>query len=105
MTGSEGSDITQLWQKAVQEYEKTTGRNLQLGGFRSMDEVMEGTEGQMIKFKDFRDNRGKASKVRTALKNNMWLIQKIVNTIQVVGNTASVSSIMANILTAPLTTH
>ncbi|KAJ5175269.1 uncharacterized protein N7482_001146 [Penicillium canariense] len=88
-TGQAASDLAQLWQEAVQAYEKETGKSLQLGHFRSMDDVMSGTESLSQKFKDFRDDKSKVSKVRTAFKNNMWLIQKIVNTVQVVGNVAS----------------
>lgn len=85
------SDLAQLWQEAVDDYEKKTGKRLQSGKFRSMDEVMGGTEDLSNKFKGFRDDKSKVSKVRTAFKNNMWLIQTIVNTIQTVGNAASVS--------------
>lgn len=85
------SDLAQLWQAAVEDYEKTTGKSLRLGQFGSMEEVIGGTESLSNKFKGFRDDKSKVSKVRTAFKNNMWLIQTIVNTIQTVGNAASVS--------------
>lgn len=90
MTTQPASDLSQLWQAAVEDYEKTTGKSLQLGQFRSMEEVIGGTEDLSNKFKSFRDDKSKVAKVRTALKNNMWLIQTIVNTIQTVGNAASV---------------
>ncbi|QKX60583.1 uncharacterized protein TRUGW13939_07728 [Talaromyces rugulosus] len=89
MTTPAASDLAQLWQAAVQDYEKTTGKSLRLGQFRSMEEVIGGTEDLSNKFKGFRDDKSKVAKVRTAFKNNMWLIQTIVNTIQTVGNTAS----------------
>jgi hypothetical protein len=85
------SDLAQLWQAAVQDYEKRTGKSLQLRQFRSMEEVIGGTEDLSNKFKGFRDDKSKVAKVRTAFKNNMWLIQTLVNTMQTVGNTASVS--------------
>ena len=90
-TGEVESDLAQLWQAAVEDYEKTTKKSLRLEQFRSMDAIMSGTEGLSNKFKDFRDDKSKVAKVRTALKNNMWLIQKIVNAVQVVGGVASVS--------------
>ncbi|PYI26439.1 hypothetical protein BP00DRAFT_430361 [Aspergillus indologenus CBS 114.80] len=86
---AEASDLAQLWQGAVEDYEKRTGKNLRLGQFRSMNEVMTGTEGLATRFKDFRDDKSKMAKVRTALKNNMWIIQKVVNTIQTVGTAVS----------------
>ncbi|KIM98745.1 hypothetical protein OIDMADRAFT_57090 [Oidiodendron maius Zn] len=88
-TGEVESDLAQLWQAAVEDYEKTTKKSLRLEQFRSMDAIMNGTEGLSNKFKDFRDDKSKVAKVRTALKNNMWLIQKIVNAVQVVGGVAS----------------
>ena len=87
---AEASDLAQLWQGAVEDYEKRTGKNLKLGQFRSMNDVMTGTEGLATRFKDFRDDKSKMAKVRTALKNNMWIIQKVVNTIQTVGTAVSV---------------
>jgi hypothetical protein len=84
------SDIAQLWQAAIQDYEKVTGKSLQLGQFRNMDEVMAGTESLSKNFTEFRRDQSKMAKIRTALKNNMWLIQGIVDTVQTVGNAASV---------------
>lgn len=88
------SDLAQLWQAAIQDYEKTTGKSLLLARqFGSMEQVMGATEELSNKFKGFRDDKSKVSKVRTAFKNNLWLIQTVVNTIQTVGNAASVSFI------------
>jgi hypothetical protein len=91
VTGEAGSDLAQIWRAAVEDYEKMTGKSLRLEHSRSMDEIMNETEGLSNKFKDFRDDKSKVAKVRTALKNNMWLIKKIVNAVQVVGGAASVS--------------
>ncbi|KAL2832928.1 prion-inhibition and propagation-domain-containing protein [Aspergillus cavernicola] len=82
MTEAASRDLAQLWQAAVEDYEKRTGKSLQLRLSRSMTEVMDGMEGLSNKFKDFRDDRSKVAKVRTAFKANMWLIQNIVNTVQ-----------------------
>jgi hypothetical protein len=90
VTNEAGSDLAQLWRAAVEDYEKKTGKSLRLDQFRSMDAVMNGTESLSNKFKDFRDDKSKLAKVRTALKNNMWLIQKIVNAVQTVGGAAAV---------------
>lgn len=90
MASNGGSSVAQLWQDAIAEYENATGKNLRLGQFKSMDEVMAGTEGLSNNFSNFRSDKSKVSKMRTAFKNNMWLIQDIVNTIQSVGNAASV---------------
>jgi hypothetical protein len=91
-SSSSRATIAQIWEESIEEYEKATGKSLRLGKFKSMDEIMAGTEDLSSKFKDFRSDESKVTKVRTALKNNMWLIQRVVNTVQSVGNAASVSS-------------
>ncbi|PGH06953.1 hypothetical protein AJ80_08085 [Polytolypa hystricis UAMH7299] len=86
---AQASDIAQLWRRAVEEYEKRTKKSLHLAQFSNIDQIMKGTEGLSNEFKDFRHDRSKTDNVRTALKNNLWLIQKVVNTLEVVGNAAS----------------
>ncbi|KAL2866935.1 prion-inhibition and propagation-domain-containing protein [Aspergillus lucknowensis] len=88
-TSSEVSDLAQLWRSAVQEYEQRTKKSLHLAQFRTMEQVMKGTEGLSNNFKEFRHDKSKTDNVRTAFKNNMGLIEKVVNTIQVVGGAAS----------------
>ncbi|KAB8227377.1 prion-inhibition and propagation-domain-containing protein [Aspergillus alliaceus] len=85
----QASDIAQLWQRAVEDYEKRTKKSLHLAQFSNIDQVMKGTEGLSNEFKDFRHDRSKTDNVRTALKNNLWLIQKVVNTVETVGSAAS----------------
>jgi len=92
---SNESEITQLWQAAILDYEQATGKSLKLAQFANMDEIMAGTENLSNNFKDFRSDNSKVTKMRTAFKNNMWLIQNVVNTVQNVGNAASVSLNMA----------
>lgn len=86
----QASDLAQLWQSAVEDYEKRTKKSLRLAQLSNIDQIMKGTEGLSDEFKDFRHDRSKTDNMRTAFKNNLWLIQKIVNTVQVVGNAASV---------------
>ncbi|QKX53640.1 uncharacterized protein TRUGW13939_00719 [Talaromyces rugulosus] len=85
----ETSDIARLWQQAVEDYEKRTNKSLHLSQFSSIDQIIKGTEGLSNEFKDFRHDPSKTDNVRTALKNNLWLIQKVVNTVEVLGNAAS----------------
>lgn len=94
MDAGQTSDIAQLWQSAVEDYEKRTGKSLHLAQFSNIDQIMKGTEGLSNEFKDFRHDRSKTDNVRTALKNNLWLIQKVVNTVEVVGSAASVCSLI-----------
>lgn len=89
LDAAQASDIAQLWQLAVEDYEKRTKKSLHLAQFSNIDQVMKGTEGLSNEFKDFRHDRSKTDNVRTAFKNNLWLIQKVVNTLEVVGNAAS----------------
>ncbi|GAB1210827.1 hypothetical protein APSETT445_009625 [Aspergillus pseudonomiae] len=56
----------------------------------NMEEAMSGTESLSQNFTTFRSDQSKMAKVRIAFKNNMTLIQRIVNTVQTVGNAASV---------------
>lgn len=86
------SDLAQLWQKAIDEYETKTKKSLRIAPGRSMEEILKRTEVETGNFKAFRHDGGKADKVRTAFKNNMWLIQKVVNTIEIVGAAASAST-------------
>ncbi|PYH87470.1 hypothetical protein BO71DRAFT_367260 [Aspergillus ellipticus CBS 707.79] len=88
-TATTPTDLATLWQTAVVDYEHRTGKSLRVGSYRSMDEAVRGTEGLAQKFKDFRNDATKIAKVRVALKNNMWLIQKIVTTVQTVGTSVS----------------
>ncbi|KAJ5982801.1 hypothetical protein N7451_012901 [Penicillium sp. IBT 35674x] len=83
------SDLAQLWQRAVEDYEKRTKKSLHLAQFSTVDQIMKGTEGLSSDFKDFRHDWSKTDNVRTALKNNLWLIQKVVDTVEVVGSAAS----------------
>jgi hypothetical protein len=84
------TDLALLWETAVEDYERRTKKSLKMGPWRSMDEVIQGTENHVNNFKDFRNSGTKVDKVRTAFKNNLWLIQKVVNTIQIIGSTAAV---------------
>ncbi|KAI9039277.1 prion-inhibition and propagation-domain-containing protein [Aspergillus affinis] len=89
IAAGQASDLVQLWQRAVEDYEKRTKKSLHLAQFSNMGQIMKGTEGLSNEFKDFRHDRSKTDNVRTALKNNLWLIQKVVNTVEVVGTAAS----------------
>lgn len=86
----EASDLAQLWQRAVEDYEKRTKKSLHLAKFSNIDQIMKGAEGLSNEFKDFRHDRSKTDNVRTALKNNLFLIEKVVKTVEVVGSAASV---------------
>jgi hypothetical protein len=90
MTEKATSDLAQVWQVAVEEYEKATGQSLRMGMFNGMEDVLNRTEEIFMNFKHFREDKSKLAKVRCALKNNMCLIQNIINTVQNVGNAASV---------------
>jgi hypothetical protein len=86
-----GSDLAQLWEKAIDEYEKKTKKSLKRSPVRSMEEVIKSTEEETKGFKAYRHDGGKADKIRTAFKNNMGLIQKVVGAVQILGNAAAVS--------------
>jgi hypothetical protein len=85
------TELADLWAAAVDDYERRTKRSLRLGSWGSMDAVIQGTEIEKKKLKDFRHDGGKVDKVRTAFKNNLWLIQSVVNVVQIAANAASVS--------------
>ncbi|KAJ5657817.1 uncharacterized protein N7484_001466 [Penicillium longicatenatum] len=85
----QASDLAQLWQSAVEDYEKRTKKSLRLAQFSNINQIMKGTEGLSDEFKDFRHDRSKTDNVRTAFKHNLWLIQKVLDTVKVVGTVAS----------------
>ncbi|KAL4860369.1 hypothetical protein BDV12DRAFT_205149 [Aspergillus spectabilis] len=85
----QASNLAQLWQSAVKDYEKRSKKSLQPTQFRNIDQIMKGIEGLSTNFKEFRHDRTKTGNVRTAFKNNLWLIQRVVNTVHVVGDAAS----------------
>ncbi|KAJ5933227.1 heterokaryon incompatibility protein s [Penicillium verrucosum] len=89
LDAEQASDIAKLWQRAVEDYEKRTKKSLHLAQFSNIDQIMKDTEGLSNEFKDFRHDRSKTDNVRSAFKNNLWLIQKVVDTVGVVGIAAS----------------
>ncbi len=86
----ETSDLARLWESAVVSYEQRTKNSLRLAPFRSIEEVMKGTDNLSNQFKDFRNDKSKTAHVRTVFKNNLGLIGKVVTTVQIVGGAASV---------------
>jgi hypothetical protein len=90
INAGQASDLAHLWHSAVEDYERNTKKSLRLAQSTNIDQIMNGTEGLSNQFKDFRHDRSKTDNVRTAFKNNLWLIQKVVDTVQVAGNAASV---------------
>jgi hypothetical protein len=51
------SDLAQLWQSAVEDYEKRTKKSLRLAQLSNIDQIKEGAEGLSNQFKYFRDDR------------------------------------------------
>ncbi|KAF2813896.1 uncharacterized protein BDZ99DRAFT_516530 [Mytilinidion resinicola] len=92
MESKEESDLAAIWSAAVREYEKRTGKSMdpRFVIFKSMDEVMKGTEKESQSFGGFRHDGSKVDKVRAAFGNNLGTIQKVLNGIQTVGNVAAV---------------
>jgi hypothetical protein len=88
---SEASDLSAMWAKAVEDYEKKTKKSLRLASGRSMAEVMASTEVETNNFNNFRHSGSNVDKVRTAFKNNLGIIQKVVSGIEILGAAASVS--------------
>ncbi|KAL6806052.1 prion-inhibition and propagation domain-containing protein [Trichoderma sp. SZMC 28012] len=83
-------DLTQLWLNAVVDYEKKTKKSLQ--GTRptnNMQLMMEDIENG---FQEFRHDRSKLDRMRIVFKDNLRLIQKVVNTVEVAGNVTSTFS-------------
>lgn len=84
------SDLADLWAAAVEDYERRTKKSLRMGSWGSMEEVIQGTEVEKKKLLNFRHDGTKVDKVRTAFKNNLWLIQKVVTFVNIAANTAAV---------------
>ncbi|KAH6609879.1 hypothetical protein Trco_003225 [Trichoderma cornu-damae] len=79
-------DLAHLWRSAVEDYEKRTKKSLRLEQISNIDLVMKRTE---TGFKEFRHDRSKVDKVRTVFRNNMGVIQKVVNAVQMAGSASS----------------
>ena len=86
------TDLAKLWQEAVAEYQETAHKKLDylVGPWQSVEDIENRTTALMGKFKKFREGDPKMSRVRGLFMENMWLIRRTVNAVQVIGNTASV---------------
>jgi hypothetical protein len=87
--GEDATDLGALWTQAVEAYQKKTGLDLKLDNVRTMQDVMNATEGQMKKFGGFRNSETKVGKVRHAFGSQIGNMQKVMNGIQMVGQAAS----------------
>ncbi|PON28482.1 hypothetical protein TGAM01_v202976 [Trichoderma gamsii] len=83
----QASDIAQLWQNAVEDYEKRTKKSLHGGQSDNIELLMDKMENR---FKEFRHDKSKPDKVRNAFRNNLSLIQKMANAVQIAGGATSV---------------
>lgn len=90
------SDIASLWNEAVADFKDSThGIDLSKWQFKSMDEAMANARQEANKFDNFRHDKGKVDKVRTAFGKNIDLIQKIVNGAKMAADAAAVSNAKA----------
>lgn len=87
---NEASDLAKLWSEAIRNYEKKTNQPLRLDAMNNLDEVMKGTEKEIKGFDKFRHDKGKTDKVRSAFKDNLGWIQKVVKAAEAVGKAAGV---------------
>lgn len=81
-------DLSQIWQNAVADYEKKTKKSLQ--GTRPTDNMQSMMENLENGFQEFRHDRSKLDRMRNVFKDNLRLIQKVVNTVEVAGSVTSV---------------
>lgn len=88
---NQASELSKLWSEAIQTYEKKTKKTLRLDQMSNLDEVIKGTERETNGFSKFRHDKGKTDKVRSAFKDNLGWIQKVVKVAEVVGKAAGVS--------------
>ncbi|KAL6830555.1 prion-inhibition and propagation domain-containing protein [Trichoderma sp. SZMC 28015] len=85
------ADLTQLWLNAVAGYEKKTKKSLQksLQGTRPTNNMQSMMENLENGFQEFRHDRSKLDRMRNVFKDNLWLIQKVVDTVEVAGSVTS----------------
>lgn len=83
----QASDTAQLWRNAVEDYEKRTKKSLHGAQSSNIELIMEKMENR---FQEFRHDKLKADKVRNAFRNNLSLIQKMANAVQIAGGATSV---------------
>ena len=71
-------------------FEKRTGKSLQVAPFRSMEEVVDGTDTELQRFGGFRKDKTKVEKVRSAFGKNLSTIKKVLGGIKMLADAASV---------------
>ncbi|KAL7958138.1 prion-inhibition and propagation domain-containing protein [Trichoderma compactum] len=84
------SNLTQLWWNAVADYEEKTRKSLQ--GARSTNNIQSIVEDMENGFQEFRHDRSKLDRVRNVFKDNLRLIQKVADTVEVAGGVTSTFS-------------
>lgn len=74
---SESTDIAQLWSEALKSYYVTTGQDLRtLPRFTSVDAILSDSQLKNDLFDNFRHDKGKVDKLRSAVTRNSDLVMK-----------------------------
>lgn len=84
----DASELAALWEGAVVEYTKHTGKNLCKARFRSMDDVMRDSRQKLEAFEAYRHPNTKTDKVRSAFSRNLETIEKVLSGVHMVGSGA-----------------
>ncbi|KAL6811852.1 WD40-repeat-containing domain protein [Trichoderma camerunense] len=82
------SGLAALWESAVVEYTKNTGKNLCMDRSRTMADVMRDTRQKLEAFEAYRHSNTKTDKVRSAFSRNLETIHKVLIGVNMVGNGA-----------------
>jgi hypothetical protein len=78
MADEDSSDLAALWQEALADFKGSTKLDLTQWHFTSMQNAIDSTQQQKVKFDDWRHDKGKIDHVRSLLGNNLNNIQKVV---------------------------
>lgn len=74
---NEGTDIAELWNEALKSYYVTTGQDLRtLPKFRNVNDIMNDAQLKNDLFDNFRHDKGKVDKLRSAVTRNSDLVMK-----------------------------
>jgi hypothetical protein len=84
------TDLGVLWIKAVKDYVKKTGNNIELMASQSLDDVIATTNKELKAFGGFRHDGSKVDKVRSAVRAHLDAIQACVSGLEQIGTAAGV---------------
>lgn len=83
------SDLAVLWNDAVATFKEKTGQDLKFPPYKNMGDALKAADIRAERFKEFRHDKGKTDKVRSAFSANLTVIDRIAGGVHTVARTTS----------------